>query len=198
MNSATQDKTFADNNHAKPLSLSTINHTRGARSKNHQLRIDSMTGVYPKHTHGLGVWGNPRVVFSVRVDKGLKKRFTDVSRRVFGSTCNPIESFMATVVGSASDDLRSGVYPSITIGEIKIERNLRERRKLDVEPEESVEPEVLAVAETQYCALNDGSYRFEQLPCLWHNIRECPNGSCLQRVLKLSEEKAGRVKVKVS
>jgi hypothetical protein len=40
---------------------------------------------------------------------------------------------MATVVGNYELHQNSGVYPSITIGEIKIERNLRERRKMSVD-----------------------------------------------------------------
>ena len=96
-----------------------------------------MTGVNPVHTHGLGIWGNPRVVMSVRVDKKLKFAFKDASKALFGSTCNPIESWMAGIVGIHQNQKMSGVNPSTTvsIGEIKIERNLRERRKLEVDVE---------------------------------------------------------------
>jgi hypothetical protein len=97
-----------------------------------QLHIDSLTRVNPVRTHGLGLWGNRRVVFGVRVDEELKKRFNLVAERVFGSTCNPVESFMAAVVGCYQNPTLDGVNPSITIGEIRIERNLRERRKLVV------------------------------------------------------------------
>lgn len=95
---------------------------------------DSNTGVYPQRSHGLGIWGNERVVMSIRVDKELRKQFTLASKALFGSTCNPIESYMATIVGI----VRSGwVYPSNTvdIGTIKIERNLRERRKITITKE---------------------------------------------------------------
>jgi hypothetical protein len=70
------------------------------------------------------------VVVGVRVDKELYLRFKSVSKRIFGSVCNPIESFMAAVVGLAEN----GVNPSNTvrIGKIVIERNLRERRKQGV------------------------------------------------------------------
>lgn len=109
--------------------------SRGRKSKTRQLRLDSMTGVNPVRTHGLGIWGNPRVVMSVRVDEKLKEAFTSASKALFGSTCNPIESYMATIVGLYQNERTNrtfGVNPSITvdIGEIKIERNLRERRKL--------------------------------------------------------------------
>lgn len=91
----------------------------------------SITGVNPKHSHGLGIWGNPRVVMGVRVDSELKKRFNLVARRVFGSVCNPIESFMATVVSCAESGVNFG--NTIEVGTIVIERNLRERRSLIVE-----------------------------------------------------------------
>ena len=93
------------------------------------------TGVNPVRTHGFGVWGNARVVMSVRVDGELKKRFKQAAKAKFGSTCNPIECFMAGVVGSYERDLQLGVNPSntVSIGTIIIQRNLRERRKLVVE-----------------------------------------------------------------
>jgi len=102
------------------------------RAKLQQLRIDSMTGVNPKHTHGFGLWGNERVVMSIRVDKKLKKAFSEASKALFGSTCNPIECYMATIVGLHQNNKMNGVYPRITvdIGTIQIQRNLRERRKL--------------------------------------------------------------------
>jgi hypothetical protein len=102
------------------------------KQKTKQLRLDSMTGVNPKHSHGFGIWGNERVVMSIRVDKKLKLAFKEASKALFGSTCNPLESWMAGVVGIYYNQKMSGVNPSITvdIGEIKIERNLRERRKL--------------------------------------------------------------------
>jgi len=105
---------------------------------------DSITEVNRKCTHGLGVWGNPRVVFGVRVDSELKKRFVSVARRVFGSTCVAVESYMATIVGCVELADKLGVNPSktvdIDIGEIKIERNLRERRRLAVEETRPITP----------------------------------------------------------
>jgi hypothetical protein len=69
-------------------------------------------------------------VFGVRVDEKLALAFNRVAKAKFGSTCNPIESFMAAVVGVETNPTLVGVNPGITIGEIKIERNLRERRKV--------------------------------------------------------------------
>jgi hypothetical protein len=115
--------------------LATPENIKALRRKT-QLRIDdSLTGVNRVHTHGVGLWGNPRVVFGVRVDKGLKKQFTLASQALFGSTCNPVECFMATIVGMAKHQENFRVNPSLTINglEIKIERNLRERRKISNE-----------------------------------------------------------------
>jgi hypothetical protein len=102
--------------------LSTQNQTQQSRS---------ITTVNPVRTHGVGIWGNPRVVMGVRVDSELKKRFKQVTKRVFGSTCNPIESFMATVVSCAESGVNFG--NTIEIDKIIIERNLRERRRFVVE-----------------------------------------------------------------
>ena len=107
-----------------------------------------MTGVNPKHTHGFGLWNNPREVFSVRVDKGLAKAFTRVARLKFGSTCKAIEAYMAAVVGAFNKLEEVGVNPSITvqIGHINIERNLvKERRHIHTKKtavEETTEREV--------------------------------------------------------
>ena len=100
-------------------------------------KVDSITKVNPKHTHGIGIWGNPRVVMGVRVDSELKKRFSAVSKRVFGSTCNPIESFMATVISCAESGVNFG--NTVNIERIVIERNLRERRRLELDKELSDE-----------------------------------------------------------
>jgi hypothetical protein len=101
-----------------------------------QLHIDdSSTRVNPTHTHGLGCWGNPRVVFGVRVDNKLKIEFDLAAQALFGSTCNAVESYMCGVVGAYKTQLINGVNPcsTVSIGEIKIERNLRERRKVSPE-----------------------------------------------------------------
>lgn len=119
------------------------------RRKKKQKSDASKTGVHPsKRLHGVGIWGNDRVTMTVRVDEGLKKAFIPFSKRVFGSVCLPIESFMAGLMGAVAAGEKNGVYPSSTVplkldvGKIVIERNLRPRRKLEFE-EEVVEREVL-------------------------------------------------------
>lgn len=142
--------------------------TQALREKQ-QLRLDSMTGVNPNRTHGIGLWGNERVVFSVRVDKKLKKDFTEASKALFGSTCNPIECYMASIVGIHRNEQMTGVYPRLTvdIGTIKIERNLRERRKITktVEYEtETTETLKCCFADCDKDATAKGFYNDKEMP----------------------------------
>jgi hypothetical protein len=116
-------------------------------NKTKQLRIDTTvsSGYTPPHKHGLGIWKNPRVPMTIRVDKGLKLAFKDASMAFSGSTCSAVEYIMAAYVGAYKTQQINGVHPQltmnpITIGEIKIERNLRERRK--VTPTEDATAEV--------------------------------------------------------
>ena len=113
---------------------------RNQHNKQKQLRIDTTvsSGYTPLHTHGLGIWNNPRVPMTVRVDKKLKSAFTEASKAFSGSTCSAIEYIMAAYVGVAKTQQINGVYPTLTmnpieIGEIRIERNLRERIKVPYE-----------------------------------------------------------------
>ena len=76
---------------------------------------------------------------TIRVDKKLKLAFNKASKAFSGSTCSAIEYIMAAYVGAYQQQQIDGVYPTLTmnpisIGEIKIERNLRERRKVVVDP----------------------------------------------------------------
>jgi len=134
------------------------------RKKKMQLRIDQtrITGVNPKHTHGLGLWHNPREVYSVRVDKGLAKAFTPVAMAYFGSTCKAIETYMSTIVGLHNNNQLSGVYPSNTcfdVGAINIVREMQTHRKLtrihtetDVVEEEKIEREVTVTCGFKDCS----------------------------------------------
>jgi hypothetical protein len=98
------------------------------------------TGVYPIRTHGVGLWGNKRVVMSVRVDEKIKREGTEVLQLLYGSTCRGIESFLTLLIAAYKQQKLKGVYPSntIEIGKLVIERNLRPRRKLVV-PKEEIE-----------------------------------------------------------
>lgn len=101
---------------------------------------DSMTGVHPSRTHGFGIWGNRRVTWTIRIDEGLKKAAKPIIDQVFGSVCRCFESYVAGLVATYEQQGISGVHPSNTveIGTLKIERNLRSRRKLVVEEETKV------------------------------------------------------------
>ncbi len=76
-----------------------------------------------------------RKPIGVRVDSGLYGRFKPLSKRIFGSTCNAIEIYMATLILTAKNPASicntSGL--PIKIEKIVIERNLRARRNLEVE-----------------------------------------------------------------
>lgn len=126
----------------------------------------STTGVYPPRKHGFGIWGNPRVPMTVRVDKEIKKQFKSFSKRVFGSTCLPLESLIAGLLQAVTTAENKGVYPSSTVplrfdvGKIVIERNLRPRRKLDWKPDD------IGFSDVDACGLcghpfNDVAYRVE-------------------------------------
>jgi antitoxin component of RelBE/YafQ-DinJ toxin-antitoxin module len=99
------------------------------------------TGVNPIRTHGFGVWGNRRVVMSVRVDEKLKKEATKVLKAVFGSTCRGVEAYLAGLVATYQQQGVDGVYPRSTcnIGKLVIERNLRSRRRMVEEEVEVAE-----------------------------------------------------------
>jgi len=94
-------------------------------------KLHSITGVNPVRSHGIGLWGNRRVVVGIRVDEGLYNAFKPVAKRVFGSVCNPLEAFMAAVLATAQSGVNFG--NTVEVGTIVIERNLRERRRLVVE-----------------------------------------------------------------
>lgn len=55
----------------------------------------SNTGVNPIRTHGFGVWGNRRVVMSIRIDEKLKIEATKVLKAVFVTT-KPIHTPILT------------------------------------------------------------------------------------------------------
>lgn len=103
-----------------------------AKPRNH---ADSKTGVRPSRRHGVGIWGNPRVTMTIRVDEGLKKAFKPFAQRVFNSVCLPIECFMAGLLSAFVKAEEHGVHPGSTVkidvDTIKIERFMRSRRRLE-------------------------------------------------------------------
>ena len=81
--------------------------------------------------HGVGVWGNPRKVISIRVDSGLYKAFKPIAKAFFGSVCRPIEAFMASIITCNNKEVSFG--NTIKIEKLHIERNFKPRRKLKYE-----------------------------------------------------------------
>jgi hypothetical protein len=86
---------------------------------------------YPEYLTGI------REPISIRIDTGLYSAFKPLSKRVYGSTCHAVEVYM---IGFVETIQRGGVHFSNTVQPIKIdniviERNIRERRKLEIETE---------------------------------------------------------------
>ena len=69
----------------------------------------------------------------IRVDSGLYKRFKQVSKAIYGSTCRAIELYMIALIETAEKGVHfSDTQHPIKIENIVIERNLRSRRNLEV------------------------------------------------------------------
>jgi len=123
--------------------------------KNKQTQFNAcITGVNPIRSHGLGVYRGRRRVWGVRVDEKLLKQAKPLIRAQYGSDCRAVESFLAGVVATHSGKQLVGVNPSHTsIGVIKIERNLRSRRKLEVEETEVTETKTIGL----FCSVGECS-----------------------------------------
>jgi hypothetical protein len=88
---------------------------------------DSFTGVnYPQN-----VFSGVRKPVGFRCDSGLYSAFKPVAKAYFGSVCRPLECFMIAVLALQKEQVNFG--QTIVIDRINIERNLRPRRKLDVD-----------------------------------------------------------------
>lgn len=80
-----------------------------------------------------------RQPISIRIDTGLYSRFKPLAKRVFGSVCRAVEIHMVTIIEAVENGVHfSNTVTPINIGKIVIERNLRPRRKLEVEGEGAV------------------------------------------------------------
>jgi len=154
------------NNNSSRTNIKNLSNVKDKERVSHEtpsqntIKDDNTTRVYPSRKHGIGLWGNPRVPMTVRVDKGIKKQFLLFSKRVFGSSCLPLESLMAGIINTVVEAEKTGVYPSSTIPlkldieKIVIERNLRPRRRLEL----SDDPDDLAC---HYCGSSAvGNFRY--------------------------------------
>jgi hypothetical protein len=155
-------------------------------TKHKQLRIDdSLQTVNRVERHGLGLWKNKRIVVGFRGDEKLYKAFKPAAIEFFGSTCNAFESFMASVVAVAKTARINAVnrQPTVSIGEIKIERNLRERRKITKTVE--VETETTETLSCGFATCNNeatekGFYNDKEVPLCANHFRKLINSHSIE------------------
>jgi len=93
---------------------------------------DSITNV---HFSGKGVpayVSGRREPIAIRIDTGVYKTFKPLSKRLYGSTCKAVETFMVGLIEVAKTGVHfSNTTKPINIERIVIERNLgKERRRL--------------------------------------------------------------------
>ena len=74
-----------------------------------------------------------REPIAVRIDTGVYKRFKPISKRLYGSTCRAVETYMISLIEVAEKGVHiSNTDKPISIEKIVIERNLRPRRNLEL------------------------------------------------------------------
>ena len=122
--SKTPDKSFVN-----PLYNTTTQTTNSQTQTQHP---DSITNV---HFSGKGVpayVSGRREPIAIRIDTGVYKTFKPLSKRLYGSTCKAVETFMIGLIEVAKTGVHfSNTEKAINIEKIVIERNLgRERRHL--------------------------------------------------------------------
>ena len=109
----------------------------GPEDNSSENEADSSTKVHRREKHGVGIWNNPRVTWSIRVDEGIKKAFKPYAKRVFGSICLPIECICAGLMSAHTQAEEAGVHlgqtVDIDVATINIQRGLRPRRRLEVD-----------------------------------------------------------------
>lgn len=93
-----------------------------------------------KVSYSKTLYSGHRKVVGIRIDENLYKTFKPIAKRVFGSVCRPIETFMASIIAISQTEVNFG--NTINVHEIKIERNLRARRRLVIDEEITVHEEL--------------------------------------------------------
>jgi len=97
---------------------------------------DSKTKVYFSKKGAYKYIEGKREPITIRIDKGLYKRFKPLAKRVYGSVCRAIEIYIVTLIEATENGVHfSNTEKPINIEKIVIERNLRSRRKLEIEEE---------------------------------------------------------------
>ena len=75
-----------------------------------------------------------RLPITIRINNKLYEEFKPISKALYGSTCNCVENLMAAIVLATRNKVHfSNTMNPIKIGKIVIERNLRPRRKMEIE-----------------------------------------------------------------
>ena len=86
----------------------------------------------------------------IRVDSGLYKRFKQVSKAIYGSTCRAFELYMIAIIETAEKGVHfSDTQHPIKIENIVIERNIRARRSLPIQSFEETVTDVREVKEVK-------------------------------------------------
>lgn len=77
-----------------------------------------------------------RLPISIRIDKGLYRRFKPLAKRVYGSVCRAVEIHMIAFINAVEKGVHfCNTEKPINIEKIVIQRDLRPRRKLEIVPD---------------------------------------------------------------
>jgi hypothetical protein len=99
---------------------------------------DSKTKVHFSKRASYKYLSGKREPISIRIDTGLYSAFKPLSKRVYGSTCKAVEIYMIALIEAVENGVHfSDAEKAINIEKIVIERNLRERRCLEIETDET-------------------------------------------------------------
>jgi hypothetical protein len=117
------------------------NQTINPETKTSAQEADSSTKVHFSKSSAYKYMSGRRKPISIRIDTGLYSAFKPLSKRIYGSTCKAVETYMITLI----ETVENGVHFSntsetrIIIEKLVIERNLaKERRNLKLNPPETM------------------------------------------------------------
>jgi len=97
---------------------------------------DSVTKVNFSESAAFKYMTGERDTVGFKSDLGLYAGFKPLAKRVYGSVCHAFEIYMVAVIEAVENGVNfSNTVKPINIEKIVIERNLRPRRKLEVEGE---------------------------------------------------------------
>lgn len=106
--------------------------SRKTKAKTTKNKRDSITEVHKRPLKSALVFSGVRKPHGVRCDTGLYKVVKPILIARYGSVCRPWEAFLVAHLAAASDPVSLG--NTVVIERLRIERNVRPRRKLDWEP----------------------------------------------------------------